>query len=115
VIAKLYYKAHSSSYWRLANGALAEIGIHRGFPSREEQRIRESVEQQITTVIKSRPRHRSENSRAALTCQPAEFLAAGSLLAAQFLSAFGTEAYIRVRDTTGSPTLEDDLFEGLVR
>lgn len=38
---------------------------------------------------------------------------AGKLPAAQFSYAFGTEAYIRTRDTTGTPIPEDDLFAGL--
>ncbi len=38
---------------------------------------------------------------------------AGKLPASQFRYAFGTEAYIRTRDTTGTSTPEDDLFTGL--
>jgi hypothetical protein len=41
-------------------------------------------------------------------CEPA-----GKLPASQFHYAFGTEAYIRTRDTTGASTPENDLFTGL--
>nr|AHE14635.1 LmbE family protein [uncultured bacterium] len=39
---------------------------------------------------------------------------AGKLPTAQFSYAFGTETYIRTRDTTGTPIPEDDLFAGLL-
>jgi LmbE family N-acetylglucosaminyl deacetylase len=38
VVAKLYYKAHGSSYWQRLNRALAEVGIQRAAPSGETLR-----------------------------------------------------------------------------
>jgi LmbE family N-acetylglucosaminyl deacetylase len=50
-VAKLYYKAHGSSYWWRLNRALAEVGIQRPAPSGETLRMLESVDQRITTTI----------------------------------------------------------------
>ncbi|MBV8993769.1 MAG: PIG-L family deacetylase [Pseudonocardiales bacterium] len=115
VVAKLYYKAHGSSYWQLLNRALADIGMRRPTPSEERRRALESVDRQITTIINVD--HVIDRKRAALHSHASQIDSslAGKLPAAQFLSAFGTEAYIRTRDTTGVPTPEDDLFAGLVR
>jgi len=38
VVAKLYYKAHGSSYWQRLTRALAEVGIQRAAPSGETLR-----------------------------------------------------------------------------
>jgi len=51
VVAKFYYKAHGSSYWRQLNQVLADIGMHRPPPSEERRRVLESVDRQITTII----------------------------------------------------------------
>lgn len=114
VVAKLYYKAHGSNYWRLLNRALAEIGIHRPSSPAERQEILDAVEQRITTIINVD--HVIDRKRAAPHSHASQIGSspAGKLPTAQFRSAFGTEAYIRVRDTTGAPTPEDDLFAGLV-
>lgn len=115
VVAKLYYKAHGSSYWRQLNRALADIGMHRPAPSEERRRLLESVDRQITTIIDVN--HVIDRKRAALHSHASQIDSslAGKLPAAQFLAAFGAEAYIRARDTTGMPTPEDDLFAGLMR
>lgn len=115
VVAKLYYKAHGSSYWRQLHEALADVGIHRPSPAGERQEILESVEQEITTIINIE--HVINRKRAALHSHASQLDSslAGKLPPAQFSSAFGTEAYIRARDTTGAPTPEDDLFAGLAK
>jgi LmbE family N-acetylglucosaminyl deacetylase len=51
VVAKLYYKAHGSSYWRRLNRALAEVGIQRPAPPGDILRVLESVDQRITTTV----------------------------------------------------------------
>lgn len=51
VVAKLYYKAHGSSYWRRLDRALAEVGIHRPTPSIETLHTLDSVDQRITTKV----------------------------------------------------------------
>lgn len=113
VVAKLYYKAHGSEYWRRLNRALADVAIHRRAPSGETLQILKAVEQRITTNIDVR--HVIERKRTALHAHASQIGSslAGKLPAAQFSSAFGTEAYIRIRDTTGAPIPEDDLFAGL--
>ncbi|MGB8996862.1 MAG: PIG-L family deacetylase [Pseudonocardiaceae bacterium] len=113
VVAKLYYKAHGSSYWQQLNRALAEVGIHRAAPSGETLRMLESVERRITTAVDVR--QVVDRKRAALHAHASQIGSslAGKLPAGQFRYAFGTETYIRARDTTGAPTPEDDLFAGL--
>ncbi|HVE97209.1 MAG TPA: hypothetical protein VNA67_09535 [Pseudonocardiaceae bacterium] len=73
----------------------------------------EAVEQRITTSIDVS--HVIERKRTALHAHVSQFSSslAGKLPAAQFSYAFGTETYIRTRDTTGTPIPEDDLFAGL--
>jgi LmbE family N-acetylglucosaminyl deacetylase len=113
VVAKLYYKAHGSSYWQRLNRALAEVGIQRAVPSGETLRILEYVEQRITTAVDVR--QVVDRKRTALHAHASQIGSslAGKLPASQFRYAFGTETYIRARDTTGAATPEDDLFTGL--
>jgi LmbE family N-acetylglucosaminyl deacetylase len=89
MVAKLYYKAHGSSYWRLLNRALADIGIHRPPPSEDRQRMLETVDRRITTIIEAD--HVIDRKRAALHSHAGQIDSspAGKLPAAQFLSAFG--------------------------
>lgn len=112
VAKKLYYKAHGSSYWRRLNRALADIGIQRPAPSGETLRMLESVDQRITTTVDVG--HVIDRKRTALHAHASQIGSslAGKLPAAQFSYAFGTETYIRARDTTGSPIPENDLFTG---
>ena len=113
VVAKLYYKAHGSSYWHRLNQVLAEVGIQRATPSGETLRILETVEQRITTIVDvSQVVDRKRIALHAHASQLGSSLA-GKLPASQFHYAFGTEAYIRTRDTTGASMPENDLFTGL--
>ena len=102
VVAKLYYKAHGGSYWRLLNQALADIGIHRPSPSAEKQRVLDFVDQQITTVIDVD--HVIDRKRAALHSHASQNGSSlgGKLPATQFRSTCGIESYIRVRNTTAT-------------
>lgn len=113
VVAKLYYKAHGSEYWRRLNRALADVAIHRPAPSGKTLHMLEAVERRITTSIDVG--HVIERKRTALHAHVSQIGSslAGRLPAAQFSYAFGTETYIRTRDTTGTPIPEDDLFAGL--
>lgn len=114
-VAKLYYKAHGISYWRRVNQALTDIGIQRPAPSEETLRAWNSVEQRITTTIDVA--HVVDRKRTALHAHASQIGSslAGKLPPAQFAYAFGTETYIRVRDTTGTPIPENDLLTGLQR
>ena len=115
VVAKLYYKAHGRSYWQQLNQALAEVGIQRPTPSGETLRLLETVEQRITTIVDvSQVVDRKRTALHAHASQIGSSLA-GKLPASQFRYAFGTETYIRARDTTGTSIPEDDLFTGLGR
>ncbi|MGH3522158.1 MAG: PIG-L deacetylase family protein [Mycobacterium sp.] len=113
IAAKLYYKAHGASYWRQLNRALDDTGIRRPDPTGETLRLLESVEQRITTTVDVG--HVIDRKRTALHAHASQIGSslAGKLPPAQFSSAFGTETYIRARDTTGAPTPEDDLFTGI--
>ncbi|MBV9161414.1 MAG: SDR family NAD(P)-dependent oxidoreductase [Pseudonocardiales bacterium] len=112
IVAKLYYKAHGSSYWRRLNRALADIGIQRPAPSGEILRMLESVEQRITTTVDvSQVIDRKRTALHSHASQIGSSLA-GKISAAQFSYVFSPETYIRARDTTGTPIPEDDLFTG---
>lgn len=113
IVAKLYYKAHGSSYWRRLNRSLAEVGIQRPAPSGETLRMLESVEQRITTTVDvGQVINQKWTALHAHASQIGSSLA-GKLPPAQFSDAFSTEEYIRACDTTGTSTPEDDLFAGL--
>jgi LmbE family N-acetylglucosaminyl deacetylase len=115
VVAKLYYKAHGSSYWQRLNHALAEVGIQQAAPSGETLRTLEAVEQRITTIVDvSQVVDRKWTALHAHASQIGSSLG-GKLPASQFRYTFGTETYIRARDTTDTPIPEDDLFTGLGR
>jgi len=108
--AKLYAKAHGTSYWRRFRDALAQIGVEHPGPDPE---VLARVEEAITTVIDVAPV--VERKRIALHAHASQV---NSSLAAKlppdlFARAFSTETYIRVYDTVGSPSFEDDLFAGL--
>ena len=112
-MAKLYYKAHGSSYWQRLNRALAEVGIQRAAPSGETLRMLESVDRQITTTVDVS--HVVARKRAALHAHASQIGSslAGKLPASQFSYAFSTESYIRARGITATSAPEDDLFAGL--
>ena len=75
-MAKLYYKAHGSEYWRRLNRALADVAIHRPAPSGKTLHMLEAVEQRITTSIDVG--HVIERKRTALHAHVSRI---GSLLA----------------------------------
>jgi LmbE family N-acetylglucosaminyl deacetylase len=94
---------------------LSEVGIQRPAPSGDMLRMLESVEQRITTTVDVG--QVIDQKRTALHAHASQIGSslAGKLPPAQFSYAFGAEQYIRARDTTGTPTPEDDLFTGLAR
>jgi LmbE family N-acetylglucosaminyl deacetylase len=115
--AKLYQTAMRRSEWQQLWKALRELGVE--IPpevdrlSPEEPRKIEESERRICTNIDIRPF--LERKRAAL-------FAHGSQISESWFSqipaevaerVFGWESFIRVRDTTGAPLPEDDLFAGL--
>lgn len=114
VVVKLYHKAHGRRYWLRLNRALAEIGIQRPPPSERMLQTLESVEQRITTAVDVS--QVIDQKRAALHAHASQVGSslAGKLPVAQFSYAFGTETYIRARDTMGTPVPEDDLLIGLM-
>ncbi|GGM45906.1 GlcNAc-PI de-N-acetylase [Longimycelium tulufanense] len=113
ISAKLYLKAHGSSYPRLLRGALAGVGIERPSPTAELVAAWERTEQRITTTIDAE--HVIERKQAALHAHASQL---GSSMVAKlpaelFARVFSVEAFIRTHDTTGAPIPEHDLFAGL--
>ncbi|MGH7883530.1 MAG: PIG-L family deacetylase, partial [Candidatus Dormibacteraceae bacterium] len=107
--AKLYFKAHGTTYWNHLHKALAQIGIEYQKPDPD---LMELIEQRITTTIEVG--HVIEQKRSALHAHASQINSsrAGKLPPDLFKYAFGTEAYIRAYDTTESPSFENDLFTG---
>lgn len=110
VPAKMYFTAHGTTHWHRVRHALAQVGIQRRIVDSD---LLEYIEQRITTTIDVT--HVIEQKKTALHAHTSQIGSslAGKLPADLFTNAFGTETYIRVHDTTGSPPLEDDLFTGL--
>ena len=111
--AKLYFKAHGTSYWNRVREALAQVGIARAAPGSHQLQQWEQVERQITTTIDVKDV--IDRKRKALLAHGSQL---NSSLAAKIPAelwplVFGAETYIRKYDTTCTPTPEDDLFAGL--
>ena len=111
--AKLYFKAHGTSYWNRIREALAQVGIVRVAPDSQQRQQWDCVERQITTTIDVKDV--IDRKREALMAHSSQL---NSSLAAKIPAelwplVFGAETFIRVHDTTRAPTPEDDLFAGL--
>ena len=81
-------------------------------PSREEEMERR--EARITTTVELGPPH-AERKRAALMAHASQLPNIRWLQVSDkdMAPVFATESFIRERDTTGAPTPESDLFDGL--
>ncbi len=115
VPAKLYQSAMRRSSWRAVFDALREAGedVPEWEMTEEEERAVAESEARITTEVDIRPV--LDRKRAAL-------LAHASQIEDSWFSkipphvveaAFGSETFVRVRDDTGAPVPETDLFAGL--
>jgi LmbE family N-acetylglucosaminyl deacetylase len=114
--AKLYLSAMRRSDWAKIWEALRELGAE--VPDFEDvdpevQRLAAESEERITTNI---------DIRSVLNRKRDALFAHGSQIAESWFSkipadigeaVFGRESFIRVKDSTGAPLPEDDLFAGL--
>jgi LmbE family N-acetylglucosaminyl deacetylase len=113
--AKLYQTAMRPSNWRKIWAALRELGME--VPDREitpeQERQAAAAEAAITTSVDIRPvmeRKREALFAHASQIQESWFSKIPPEIAEE---AFGYETFVRVRDTTGAPVPETDLFAGL--
>jgi LmbE family N-acetylglucosaminyl deacetylase len=120
VPAKVYLSTMKGSSWTKIWDALRAAGEevpawNQGDSPEARERVRRAIESEarITTTVDIRP---------ALVRKRAALFAHGSQINDSWFSkipvevaeeAFGYESFIRVRDTTGAPLPEDDLFAGL--
>lgn len=112
--AKLYATAHGTAYWRTVRDALARQGIHRPAPSRERLDATDSVDARITTTLDVRTMvGRKRHALLAHASQLQHSLAA-KIPEPEWPHVFGTDTFVRLHDTTGTPTPESDLFAGVV-
>jgi LmbE family N-acetylglucosaminyl deacetylase len=116
-VAKLYLSAIRGSDFQKVFEALREQGVEtpdggREFTEEDRRKMLES-EAKITTVVDIHsvlPRKRDALQAHASQIEDSWFSKIPPEIAAD---AFGRENFIRVRDTTGVPLPEDDLFAGL--
>ena len=115
--AKLYLTAMRGSDWQKIRDALREAGVD--VPAMtltdEQRRQAAAAEARITTTVDIRPvltRKRDALFAHASQIQESWFSRIPPELAA---STFGFEHFIRVRDTTGAPVPEADLFAAAPR
>jgi LmbE family N-acetylglucosaminyl deacetylase len=112
VPAKLYYTAVPRSTIRGMGSLLAEAGIER--PAEIEERTDFGTpDELITTTVDCHTV--ADRKYASLLAHASQsdnifFLQMGQEL---FAKVMGTENFVRVSDSTGAPTPEDDLFAGL--
>lgn len=110
--AKLYFKAHGTTYWRRLRWALAQVGIERPEPSPELARTLAAVEGRIAaTVDVSRVVGRKRAGLHAHASQLNSSLAA-KLPPELFAHAFSAESYLRGDRADSPSTVENDLFAG---
>ena len=114
--AKFYLTALRPSSWQRVWQALRELGEDVPGPREVTAEMRaqmEAAERRITTMVDIRP---------VLTRKREALFAHASQIRESWFSkipediaesAFGTETFIRARDSTGAPVPEDDLFAGL--
>jgi LmbE family N-acetylglucosaminyl deacetylase len=112
VPSKLYYTAVARSAIRGMGDLMAEAGIERPTEIEDNPEFG-TPDEQITTTVDVLPvADRKFASLAAHASQSDNifFLQMGEEL---FATMMGKESFVRVQDSTGAPTPEDDLFAGL--
>ena len=114
--AKLYFTAWRRGTFERLRAKLVALGIDFPAPEVDADTIArmDAVEQRITTTVDIAPfvevkgqalaAHASQIDQSWLSRIPPE----------AFVDVFGSESFIRARDTTGAPVPEDDLFSGLL-
>jgi hypothetical protein len=70
-------------------------------------------DEQVTTMVDAREFGRQKYDSLAQHASQTENIIFLNLGLARFTELLGIEAFVRVRDTTGAPVPEDDLFAGL--
>jgi LmbE family N-acetylglucosaminyl deacetylase len=103
--AKLYLSAFRRRSFETLRDKLAELGVEFPAPELDADTLAlmDAVERRITTTVDT----------AAFAEQKRLALAAHAIPNEVFVDAFGTESFIRVRDTTGASVPEDDLLAGI--
>jgi LmbE family N-acetylglucosaminyl deacetylase len=111
--ARLYFKAHGTTYWQRLRSALAQVGIDRPEPTPDLARTLAAVERRITATLDLA--HVVDRKRAGLRAHASQL---NSSLAAQlspelFAYAFSTESYLGADQLDAVATVDTDLFSGM--
>ena len=113
--AKLYLSAFRRKSFETVRDKLIELGVEFPAPDFDEATIAlmDAVDGRITTTVNTTPF--VEQKRRALASHASQVQESwlSQIPNEVFADAFGTEYFIRVRDTTGASIPEDDLFAGL--
>ncbi|WP_342760429.1 PIG-L deacetylase family protein [Nocardia arthritidis] len=110
---KFYYTAHGTTYWERIRRALARNGIARPKPGIERLQVTDRIDREITTSLDISSV--LERKRAALYSHRSQIhnSTAAKVPAGEWSEVFRTEEHIRIYNSTGASTPEDDLFAGI--
>ena len=113
--AKLYLSAFRRRTFEKLRDKLAELGVE--FPAPELDAatlaLMDAVERRITTTVDTTAFVEQKQLALAAHASQIEESWFSRIPSEVFVDAFGTESFIRVRDTTGASVPEDDLLAGI--
>jgi LmbE family N-acetylglucosaminyl deacetylase len=113
--AKVYWTTFPRSMMAEFERAMVELGADWDEPAVDGQpEVQIGLpDEQVTTMVDAREFGRQKYDSLAQHASQTENIIFLNLGLARFTELLGIEAFVRVRDTTGAPVPEDDLFAGL--
>jgi LmbE family N-acetylglucosaminyl deacetylase len=113
--AKLYLSAFRRRTFEKLRDKLAELGVEFPAPELDAETLAlmDAVERRITTTVDTAAFVEQKQRALAAHASQVEESWFSRIPSEVFVDAFGTESFIRVRDTTGAPVPEDDLLAGI--
>ena len=114
--AKLYFTAWRRGNFETLRERMIELGVEMPDAPEidaETDRAMAALEARITTTIDTTSVVAQKRTALAAHASQVGESWFGAMPAEVFDEVFGTESFIRARDTSGAPTPEDDLFAGL--
>ena len=113
--AKLYLSAFRRRTFEKLRDKLAELGVEFPAPELDAETLAlmDAVERRITTTVDTTAFVEQKQLALAAHASQIEESWFSRIPSEVFVDAFGTESFIRVRDTTGASVPEDDLLAGI--
>jgi LmbE family N-acetylglucosaminyl deacetylase len=115
IAAKLYLSAFRRRTFEKLRDELAKLGVEFPAPELDEETLAlmDAVERRITTTVDTTAFVDQKQRALAAHASQLEESWFSRIPSDVFADAFGTESFIRARDTTGATLPEDDLLAGI--